>query len=233
MDSSDEITIQTKKRVRTRRRTRRRRRRVGRYGTIRFPSDGTRGEERAEDFESIWLTLEQKPQDEEYCWLDTKAVREKKAKEAEMRKENKRGREAERLSREELVYRKIQTENFRRRGSGEKVQAHRRENPKRHHLRQIQALALANNVPGKTTKQRTHVLIRWRWWHSRVFSPKRHRPEEERQVTLEQRFRRHKRRAKERPGLHSLPLSCVELILKHYAKIEGTEELTAIRNKLI
>ena len=34
------------------------------------------------------LTLEQKPQDEEYCWLDTKAVREKKAKEAEMRKEN-------------------------------------------------------------------------------------------------------------------------------------------------
>ena len=46
------------------------------------------------------LTLEQKPQDEEYCWLDTKAVREKKAKEAEMRKENKRGREAERLSRE-------------------------------------------------------------------------------------------------------------------------------------
>ena len=38
---------------------------------------------------------------------------------------------------------------------------------------------------------------------------------------------------KERPGLHSLPLSCVELILKHYAKIEGTEELTAIRNKLI
>ena len=36
----------------------------------------------------------------------------------------------------------------------EKVQTHRRENPKRHHLRQIQTLALANPVPRKTTKQR-------------------------------------------------------------------------------
>ena len=42
-----------------------------------------------------------------------------------------------------------------------------------------------------------------------------------------------KKEQKERPGLHSLPLNCVELVLKHYAKIEGTEELTAIRNKLI
>ena len=56
------------------------------------------------------LTLEQKPQDEEFCWLDTVAVREKKAKEAEMRKENKRGREAERLSRE-AVYQTIRIEN--------------------------------------------------------------------------------------------------------------------------
>ena len=38
---------------------------------------------------------------------------------------------------------------------------------------------------------------------------------------------------KDKPGLHSLPPNCLELILKHYSKIEGTEELTAIRNKII
>ena len=38
---------------------------------------------------------------------------------------------------------------------------------------------------------------------------------------------------KEKVGLHSLPVNCLELILKHYAKIEGSEELVAIRNKLI
>ena len=113
-----------------------------------------------------------------------------------MRKEN---REVEKPSdfREKLVYQTIRIENSRRRlpKVKPKVQADRRENPKRYHLRQVQTFTLANHITGKTEKQRTHVPIRRRR-HLRVFCSERHRPEEKRPVTLKKRFRNANERAK-------------------------------------
>ena len=181
------------------------------------------------------LTLEQKPQDEEYCWLDTKAVREKKAKEAEMRKENKRGREAERLSRE----------------AGLPEDSDRELSPPPPEEKTRKSKRIVEKI------QKGIIYDKYKHLHSPIMSPGRRRnngrmsllgggggihgcsvpndivPKKNVKLHLSRDLETQTKEQKERPGLHSLPLSCVELILKHYAKIEGTEELTAIRNKLI
>ena len=180
------------------------------------------------------LTLEQKPQDEEFCWLDTKAVREKKAKEAEMRKENKRGREAERLSRE----------------AGLPDDSDRELSPPPPEGKARKSKRIVEKI------QKGIIYDKYKHLHSPIMSPGRRKngrmsllgggggiygcsvpndivPKKNVKLHLNRDLETQTKEQKERPGLHSLPLNCVELILKHYAKIEGTEELTAIRNKLI
>ena len=180
------------------------------------------------------LTLEQKPQDEEFCWLDTVAVREKKAKEAEMRKENKRGREAERLSRE----------------AGLPDDSDRELSPPPPEGKARKSKRIVEKI------QKGIIYDKYKHLHSPIISPGRRRnngrmsllggggiygcsvpndivPKKNVQLHLKRDLETQTKEQKERPGLHSLPLKCVELVLKHYAKIEGTEELTAIRNKLI
>ena len=77
MDSSDEEYDSDGGKTDTEEEKEEKEKRVVRYGTIRFPSDGTKrrsGREFLSRFEK--LALEQKPQDEEFCWLDTVAERE-------------------------------------------------------------------------------------------------------------------------------------------------------------
>jgi hypothetical protein len=162
-------------------------------------------------------------------------VREKKAKEAEMRKENKRGREAERLSRE----------------AGLPEDSDRELSPPPPEGKARKSKRIVEKI------QKGIIYDKYKHLHSPIMSPGRRRnngrmsllgggggihgcsvpndivPKKNVKLHLSRDLETQTKEQKERPGLHSLPLSCVELILKHYAKIEGTEELTAIRNKLI
>ena len=181
------------------------------------------------------LTLEQKPQGEEFCWEDARAVREKKAKEAELRKEQKRGREAERLQRE----------------AGLPEDSDRELSPPPPEGKARKSKRIVEKI------QKGIIYDKYKHLHSPIMSPGRRNrngrmsllgggggiygcsvPNDitiKKGIVLQanRNFETMTQEQKDKPGLHSLPPNCLELILKHYAKIEGTEELTAIRNKII